>query len=210
MSDPRGYAELAEYRRQTHEIYAQVRSGEADPEGTWRKFRRQREALFRRHPQSALDASQRQTFDGLPYFDYQPQLRVLAEVEPIEEEKPLSVQLEGDGLTLLRRFGRASFTLHGERAALTLFWIEGYGGGVFLPFRDATSGDETYAGGRYLLDTIKGADLGRVGDAWVLDFNYAYNPSCAYNAKWSCPLAPLENWLGVLLRAGEKNYPDAV
>ena len=89
---------------------------------------------------------------------------------------------------------------------LTLYWIEGYGGGVFLPFADATSGTETYGGGRYLLDTIKGADLGKIRpDATlVLDFNFSYFPSCAYSSRYVCPLAPASNRLNGAVRAGER------
>jgi hypothetical protein len=85
-----------------------------------------------------------------------------------------------------------------------VYWIAVYGGGVFIPFRDATSGHESYGAGRYLLDTIKGADLGGRGERLMLDFNYAYNPSCAYDPRWSCPLAPPANWLPVPIRAGER------
>ncbi len=87
---------------------------------------------------------------------------------------------------------------------LDVYWIAVYGGGVFIPFRDATSGSETYGAGRYLLDTIKGADLGGSGDRLVLDFNYAYHPSCAYDPRWSCPLAPPANRLESAVRVGER------
>jgi uncharacterized protein (DUF1684 family) len=73
-----------------------------------------------------------------------------------------------------------------------------------LPFRDATSGRDTYGGGRYLLDTVKGADLGHEVDEIILDFNYAYHPSCVHDSRWSCPLAPHENWMEVEVRAGER------
>jgi hypothetical protein len=89
---------------------------------------------------------------------------------------------------------------------LQVLWLTTYGGGLFLPFRDATNGDSTYGGGRYLLDTVKGADLGTApgsGDRLVLDANYAYHPSCAHDARWSCPLAPPENRLGFPVTAGE-------
>jgi uncharacterized protein (DUF1684 family) len=89
---------------------------------------------------------------------------------------------------------------------LTLFWIQGYGGGLFLPFKDSTNGSETYGGGRYLYDTIKGADLGASPDAVLLDFNFAYNPSCAYSPQWTCPLAPAENTLRVRIEAGERAF----
>jgi hypothetical protein len=88
-----------------------------------------------------------------------------------------------------------------------VYWLAGYGGGVFIPFRDATSGTATYGGGRYLWDSVKGADLGSVGDELVLDFNYAYHPSCTYDPQWSCPLAPRDNWLDIPIEAGER-LPD--
>jgi hypothetical protein len=83
-------------------------------------------------------------------------------------------------------------------------WLNAYGGGVFVPFRDATNGAATYGGGRYLLDTVKGADLGHNGDAMVLDFNYAYHPSCVHSLQWSCPLAPPGNTLDIEVTAGER------
>ena len=79
--------------------------------------------------------------------------------------------------------------------ALEVFWLDAYGGGIYLSFRDATSGDSTYGGGRYLLDTVKGADLGADGDRLILDFNFAYQPSCSYDPQWSCPLPPPANRL---------------
>jgi hypothetical protein len=90
---------------------------------------------------------------------------------------------------------------------LTLYWLTGYGGGVFLPFLDATSGKETYGGGRYLLDTIKSADHGTLADGrTILDFNFAYNPSCYYSPRWICPLSPRSNRLPAPVRGGEKGH----
>jgi len=106
----------------------------------------------------------------------------------------------------IQRFGRVSFQLSGQTVALSLFWILGYGGGIFLPFRDQTNSNGTYGGGRYLLDTIKHADLGQADGRLVIDFNFAYNPSCAYNSRWHCPLAPAENRLPVALPAGEQDF----
>ncbi|MCP9487141.1 MAG: DUF1684 domain-containing protein [Gaiellaceae bacterium MAG52_C11] len=105
---------------------------------------------------------------------------------------------------LFRRFAVASFELDRREQSLELHWLEGYGGGIFLAFADSTSGSETYGGGRYVLDSVKGADLGMEGEALVLDFNFAYNPSCAYDARWICPLAPPANRLVVEIRAGER------
>jgi uncharacterized protein (DUF1684 family) len=106
---------------------------------------------------------------------------------------------------LFKPFARAHFTLRGEQLALELQWLESYGGGVFLSFRDATSGKGTYGGGRYLLDTVKGADLGEDEGRLVLDFNFAYNPSCSYDPSWVCPLAPPANRLPSAVEAGERH-----
>ena len=88
--------------------------------------------------------------------------------------------------------------------SLTLFWLDEYGGGIFLPFRDRTNGSESYGGGRYLLDGAKGADLGSGADSITLDFNFAYHPSCVHDSQWSCPLAPPQNHLDVAVRGGER------
>jgi uncharacterized protein (DUF1684 family) len=113
----------------------------------------------------------------------------------------------GDGSTYtFTRFARAAFALSGSPHELDLHWLHGYAGGVFLSFTDATSGAETYGGGRYLLDTIKGADLG--GDL-TLDFNFAYNPSCSYDPAWSCPLPSRVNRLPCAIAAGELAPPAA-
>jgi uncharacterized protein (DUF1684 family) len=109
----------------------------------------------------------------------------------------------------LSRFGRAKFTYHEVALALELYWLDGYGGGLFLPFADRTSGGETYGAGRYLLDTVKGADLGHGQDGLILDFNFAYQPSCSYDPRWLCPLAPPANRLSIAVRAGERLADDA-
>ena len=120
---------------------------------------------------------------------------------------PLSLPNSGSDSLAFRRIGSVEipFASHGPRT-LSLFWMEGYSGGLFLPFRDGTSGIETYAAGRYLLDTAKSADLG--GDqergSLILDFNFAYQPSCAFDPRWACPLAPPENRLDLAIRAGER------
>lgn len=116
------------------------------------------------------------------------------------------MDLGADGALRYTRIALAQFTGPHGPAALSLYWIEGYGGGLFLPFRDHTSGAETFGGGRYLYDTIKGADLGSGERSIVLDFNYAYNPSCAYDERWVCPLAPPENALPFAVRAGERRF----
>lgn len=202
------FLELADYRRRVAQMYAAVRDDRDDPREAWQRYRRQRENLFQAHPQSALDQAQKERFKGLPYFPYNPALRLSVQVDTTVDLDVLEIHLQEDGVTRLKRFGKVNFELQGQRLQLSIFWVLGYGGGIFLPFRDATAPHETYGGGRYLLDSIKGADLGSEAGALVLDFNFAYNPSCAYNPRWHCPLAPRENWLTIALRAGELRYLD--
>lgn len=137
-------------------------------------------------------------------YDYQPEYRILADVVPAEQRR-FELPTSGDQVMAFSRFARAEFTLAGSRRSLELYLLEGYGGGLFVPFADLTSGRETYGAGRYLLDTIKGADLGQADGRLVLDFNFAYQPSCSYDARWTCPLAPPANRLALAIRAGERS-----
>lgn len=186
---------LASWRQQTAELYL----SDVDLAG----FRAGRDAMFASHAQSPVDAA---TFDGLPYFPAS-SFQCDGELRPVEgpdAETTVDVDTGGeDGTVSYRRLGRVDTPWGG----LTLFWIAAYGGGLFLPFRDATSGPQSYGGGRYLTDTVKGT-FGRgvtlTGDTTVrLDFDYAYNPSCAYDSHWACPLPPVENWLDQPVEAGE-------
>jgi len=207
MSGEASLLELALWRRQTAELYAAVRgAAESEAAAACQDFRGRRDQMFAAHPQSPLDDQQKQAFQGLSYFPYNPGLRLRVPVLPIvDEEKPPLFELP-EGPLRIRRFGRvvlAAGTLDLDGAILTLYWVEGYGGGLFLPFKDMTSGGKTYGGGRYLYDTIKGADLGAGNGELIVDFNYAYNPSCAYNPRWICPLSPRENALHAAIEAGE-------
>jgi len=176
------------------------------------RFRQGRDDLFRTHPQSPLSDEARARFKGVAYFDPDPRFRVTTRLEPAEAGEPLVIDTGGDdGIITYRRAGWLRFHLGGKDCRLTVFSLVGYGGGLFVPFRDGTSGGETYGGGRYLFDTVKNTDgLSleiRAGSPDVtIDFNFAYNPSCAYDARWACPLAPRENWLPVPVRAGEKVF----
>jgi len=168
-------------------------------------FRRGRDELFATHPQSPVRGNA--SFTGLPYFDPDPAFVVEAELSPADGEIEIDTG-DTDGVVTYRRIAVA----HTDFGPLTLWWIEAYGGGLFLPFRDETRHSHTYGGGRYLTDTVKGT-FGRgveiLGDDRVrLDFNYAYNPSCAFGDEYVCPLAPRENWLDVPIRAGEMKYRD--
>ncbi|MDX6439459.1 MAG: uncharacterized protein QOF45_2042 [Gaiellaceae bacterium] len=193
---------LLDWKRRVFALYTSVRSA-TDPEEAWGLWRATRDELFRSHPQSPLPEAERRHFAGLEYFDYEPRLRVLADVAAAEQE-PRQIGASGNESVLFRRFAVASFELDGQQQSLDLHWLEGYGGGIFVPFADATSGSETYGGGRYVLDSVKGADLGMDGEHLVLDFNFAYNPSCVYDARWICPLAPSSNRLAVAVRGGER------
>jgi hypothetical protein len=183
-------------------LYAEVRAA-ADPGAAWQMWCAGKDELFRSHPQSPVPGQERASFAGLPYFPYEPGMRVLADVEPAEGEL-IMIAGSGPEPTPFRQFATAVFELGGEPLRLAVYWLEAYGGGVFLPFRDASSGSESYGAGRYLLDTVKGADLGEQDGRLVLDFNFAYNPSCAYDPRWACPLAPPENRVAVAIRGGER------
>jgi len=208
MSD---YLDLYDYRVRVaamyHERNQAILSG-GDPVVAWQRFRAVRDDLFARHPQSALDEEQRRTFQGLPYFPYNPAMRFIVDVDTAVEPTQLKVAINASETMVMTTVGRVHFVVDSEPVSLSIYWFEVYGGGLFLPFRDATCPAESYGGGRYLFDTIKGSDFLTVtGESnWkrmILDFNYAYNPSCAYNDRWICPLAPLENRLIVPIRAGE-------
>lgn len=191
---------LADWRRQVGELYGEIRrTGES--RDTWLWHRERRDHLFAAHPASPIPSVE--DFDTLAYYPHDPAMRVTAELDPDVERKVFEVPLGEDGDLTWTRVAVARFTLAGEPVRLAVYWLGGYGGGIFVPFADATSGAETYGGGRYLYDTIKGADLGIEVDRAVFDFNYAYNPSCAHDPYWVCPLAPLENRLPVPVTAGE-------
>ena len=196
--------DLLDWKRQVFGLYEEIRAT-PDPSAAWARWRQVRNELFSSHPQSPLPEGDRRGFAGLPFFDYDPDVRVLAEVAPAEPEHyDIATSGETEGSYGFTRFAIARFELAGGGQELELYWLDGYGGGVFLSFRDGTRGTETYGAGRYLLDTVKGADLGMEEGRLVLDFNFAYNPSCAYDPKWVCPLVPLPNRLKVPIRAGER------
>jgi uncharacterized protein len=190
---------LLGWRRIVADLYADVRaSSAADPTGTLDRFRDAKDRLLASHRESPVPAGERPTFRGLRYWPHDPGLRFEADVEPAPPGRLVATSLTGEAFPL-DRIGRVRLPV----GDLDVYWIAVYGGGVFLPFRDATAGVETYGAGRYLIDTVKGADLGGADNRLVLDFNYAYHPSCAYDPRWSCPLAPPANRLDVPIRAGE-------
>jgi len=170
-----------------------------DPIGVHTYWRDRRNDLFRTHPQSPLHVDVRAGFPGLRCFEYDARFAFTAKIRPLPE-KCFAVDTSTGSKIPFVRFGVVDLPV----GTLEVMWLDTYGGGVFLPFRDATSGRTTYGGGRYLLDTAKGADLGVRSDELVLDFNFAYHPSCVHDSTWTCPLAPLENRLAAPIDAGER------
>ena len=208
------WLDLYDYRRRVAQMYqereAALRGGQGEL-SVLRRFRAEKDALFAAHPQSALSAEQRQHFKGLRYFPYNRALRLEALLEPEAAEENSELPASGAHAMQFRRAGRVSFTIEKTPVQLIVYWIDVYGGGLFLPFRDATCGQESYGGGRYLFDTVKNTDglsldMTAGSPDIAIDFNFAYNPSCAYDVRWACPLAPRENWLPVAVRAGEKVF----
>jgi uncharacterized protein (DUF1684 family) len=227
MSEVYDYLDLADWRRRVAGMYAAVR--EAPEVGrviAWHEWRAARNDLFLRHRQSPLSADQRAQFRGLDYYAYDPAWRFLATVQSDPAGPSFDYRLGADGDFIMKRIGWVIFEADATESRLGLYWIEGYGGGLFLPFKDTSNSTESYGGGRYLYDTIKGVDLGVMPGAdlgvapdasasdspdanlgqIVLDFNYAYNPSCAYHWRWVCPLAPAENTLPFPVQAGERRF----
>ena len=189
--------ELADYREAVARLYL-APTGLVD-------FRAGRDKLFATHPQSPIPVQERGGFTGLRYLP--PADDAIVEVVLRPEPGRLEIDTGGpDGVVRYTRVG----VLDTRWGPLSLWWIAAYGGGLFLPVRDGTGGSETYGGGRYLTDTAKGTH-GRgltvlSADRVRLDFNYAYNPSCAYDSRWACPLAPPENRVAAPIRAGECRY----
>lgn len=198
------FASLHDWRRQVADLYAGVR---AQPgKAGWELWRSTRDSLFREHPQSPLSVARRAQFRGIDCFPYDPTLRFEAGLGPARERETIRLEAGKDGTMTLVPFALTEGLDAALGRELTLYWIEGYGGGVFLPFGDASNGRESFAGGRYLLDTIKSADLGATPQGrLILDFNFAYYPSCAYSEAWICPLSPIENRLPVAIAGGERN-----
>ncbi len=198
---------LLDWRRRVFDLYRVIRAS-TDAAAAHAHWREVRAEMFRSHSQSPIPEPARAAFRALPTFGYDPSARVLAEVEEAQPEEISITTGDGDAPYNFTRFARASFVLEGRRLSVALYWLHGYAGGVFLPFADRTSGASTYGAGRYLLDTAKGADLGTERGRLVLDFNFAYQPSCSYDPRWVCPLAPGENRLPIAIEAGERLSPE--
>ena len=163
------------------------------------KFRKKKDHFFEKDPHSPLSKEQKAAFQGLDYFPDNPDLRLVTEVKPFEVQEEVQIQTSTGDVQPYTRFGILAFDIEGQKVSLTLFI--GKDGDPFVPFADLTSGKETYGAGRYL--EPEELDDGK----YLIDFNLAYNPWCAYSPAYSCPLPPEENRLKVAIQAGEKNYP---
>ena len=197
------YLDLVDWRRRVAGLYADVR-GAVDPRRGHELWRAGRDRLFRDHPQSPLPSGDPLRDSGLTYFPYDDSLRLTAPLTPAASGAPqtLTVPSSDGEITMLLA---GSVHLPGPvDADVDVWWLDQYAGGLFVPLRDGTAGSSSYGGGRYLLDTAKGADLGADGQNLLLDLNFLYHPSCRYSPEWSCPLAPPGNRVTAEIRAGER------
>jgi uncharacterized protein (DUF1684 family) len=196
---------VADWRRRTHALYRTAQAT-PDPVAAWTAWRAGRDAMFLEHPASPLLPEDRDGFAGLAFPDYDPAWRFEAEVEDAAPAH-LDVPTGTDGVVPFDRIGVVRLEGVGS---LDVWWLGSYGGGLFIPVKDATAGKPggTYGGGRYLVDQVKGAHLGLSGRTLVLDLNFAYNPSCAYDPEWACPLAPAGNRLAVEVPVGERTFHE--
>ena len=163
-----------------------------------KRFRAEKDGVFARDPHSPLTDDQRRNFQGLEYFDENPQLVIQAGIDREVDPEEVRMGTSSGEEQVYHRYGLVRFRVDEQPAQLTLYSSED-SAELFVPFRDATSGHQTYGAGRYL-------EVEAHEDHVIIDFNYAYNPNCAYDSAWSCPLPPTENWLRVPIRAGEKTF----
>ncbi len=162
-------------------------------------FRGTKDHFVQHDPQSPLTGTQTATFSGLSYFDEEPSLKLTLQVQPYAEQEIIEMQTTTGGVASFVRWAKIAFSVDGAPAELTVYKDESHGS-FFLPFADSTSGDETYGAGRYIEPEAQ------PDGTLLVDFNYAYNPYCAYNEAWACPITPGENRLPVPIRAGEKIF----
>ena len=195
--------DVLDWRRRVADLYRGVR-GHGDPAAAHARWVAGRDDLLRSHTASPVPAAQRGSYPGAAVAPYDPAYRFVVEVNLDVEPATREIPTGTDGIVPMDRIGRVTLAGVGD---LDLWWLGSYGGGLFLPVRDPS--ETSYGGGRYLLDTIKGADLGGGPTDLVIDLNFCYQPSCAYDEAWACPLAGPTNTLEAAIPAGEHYRPLA-
>jgi uncharacterized protein (DUF1684 family) len=161
-------------------------------------LRQDKDFFLRTDSHSPIPEEEREAFTGLTYFPYNDALCFALEIDSFLWKSEMMIPTNIGEEASYVRYGRIRFPVDGKEQTLTIYQSEG---GLFMPFIDATCGEESYGGGRYLEPDIDDA-TGKC----LVDFNLAYNPFCAYGDGWSCPVPPLENRLSVRIEAGEKRY----
>ncbi len=163
-----------------------------------------REYLRESHRSPLPPEMRGEAFPGLEYYDPDPSYRFVLPLHEHEDRERVTVETTADGEQTYRRWGEFHPEIDGETYTLQAYRPDADADRFWVPFRDDTNGEETYGAGRYLdLEP----DTHRADDGWVLDFNEAYNPTCAYNYAYECPLIPMENWLDTRIEAGERDFP---
>jgi len=193
--------QVADWRRQVSALYADVRTT-ADPEHAHATWVAGRDELLRHHPASPVPKASRADYPGAKVAEYDPAYRFEVPVDLDVAPETREVVTGTDGTVVLERCGRVQLATLGS---LDVWWLSSYGGGIFIPMAD--SSPQSYGGGRYLIDTVKGADLGGDADRLTIDLNFAYQPSCAYDEAWACPLPGVTNRLDAVVPVGER-YAD--
>ncbi|MFQ5977209.1 MAG: DUF1684 domain-containing protein [Candidatus Heimdallarchaeota archaeon] len=163
--------------------------------------RKEKNLFMKKDRNSPLTSYQKKLFKKLRYFPYDPKYRFEGSIEEFEDKAEIEIATNKGEMRKYRLFGKFSFEVNGQQLVLHIFQSLD-GDFFFVPFVDGTSGKETYGAGRY-------AELEEIApQKWVLDLNYAYNPYCAYNDKWICPLVPPINRLAIRVEAGEKTFAE--
>ncbi|WP_135825256.1 DUF1684 domain-containing protein [Halorussus ruber] len=183
-----------------------------------RRQREEKDEYFGEHPRSPIPDDERDEFEGLNYYPIDEDYRFLLPLHEHSDKEAVTVSTSTEGEQEYVRWGEFRFEVDGEEVTLQAYKSDPDEDRLWVPFRDETSGEETYGAGRYLdlepehhridrgeTDDVEGDNV-EADDEWVLDFNAAYNPTCAYSDRYECPLPPMENWLDVPIEAGEKSY----
>jgi hypothetical protein len=175
---------------------------DTDPEAEWNEWREAKDDYLTRNPHSPIPQDQRDRFDGLDYYPYDPDYRFVLTLDRFDDPQTVTVDTTTEGTQEYLRRGAFTAAFDGESATFHAFVpaSDPESDDLWIPLRDATSGDTTYGAGRYL--DLSAGD--RTDEGWIVDLNYLYSPFCAYNDAYECPLTPVSNWVEVRIEAGER------